>query len=1055
MNRSVQSDREEGNENSPAITRIVRYYLACMGHEDADVSTFAESTHELDYAELTDWAAVQGADLFDNKEAQRLFGDIKSKPDKSLYLGFPCYLKFVQSKKSSWTGFFVEPLFLFPVEMGGHGSQPGIDLDYPTINSGVLRQLTRVTQYELMNELLQLDSDLGLMESDDAPKFADIVRCLEKVRPDWPWVESADLNNLDNDPPLSKITEQGIYNRAVLIAGGRSPFTRGLENELASLAKTPKSKYEQTALGQWIAGEIPRSNESVQSPALVEVLPLNSEQRAAVQSALQKNLTVITGPPGTGKSQVVTNLLINAAWQNKKVLFASKNNKAVDVVEIRLNELGPRPILLRVGANVYQHKLAEYLLSMLSATATEDDQHEFDENMDIHTRLEEKSAQLDNELKQTVSLRNRVDALARKAESARKNLPEETCKSIKREGMDAIRRPARLFLLAIHVATKSKQSFLIRLLWGCVKKSRFENLVKAGDSFASTANQMALTLPSESANDDCMPAWCEFGNVLGMRVNDAELFYEYITTLRELQQARSPEAIAREQADIAANLASNAKSLWKNWLQLQPSKLSQSDRQLLSQYRALLEMVINTPPNSQLDRNVYKRYTNLVPKVSHLLPCWAVTSLSAHRRIQFEPGYYDLVVFDEASQCDIASAMPLLYRAKRAVVIGDSKQLRHISKMQRGQDQRLLGTYGLLDSRANWAYTHNSLFDLAVGLSASEDIVNLRDHHRSHADIIEFSNRFFYGGRLRVATRYDKLKGYDANQPGVRWVHVDGEVHRPGAGGAINRTEALQVTRTLKHLLVEQGYGGSVGVVSPFRAQANLIRQLISEDHQLERCLVGADFLSDTVHKFQGDERDVMIFSPVLAKGITSGALSFLKNNGNLFNVAITRARSALLVVGDLSAAMQSDIDYYQKFAEYVQSLERRQEAERERQVGEDMGADYPQVANPEQVSDWEKILYRALYQAGIVSVVQFQVEKYCLDFAVFDGQRKLNVEVDGERYHRDWTGELCRRDQIRNHRMFELGWDVMRFWVYEVRDDLEGCTARVAEWMKADNVSS
>ncbi|MGR4000893.1 MAG: endonuclease domain-containing protein [Alphaproteobacteria bacterium] len=57
-------------------------------------------------------------------------------------------------------------------------------------------------------------------------------------------------------------------------------------------------------------------------------------------------------------------------------------------------------------------------------------------------------------------------------------------------------------------------------------------------------------------------------------------------------------------------------------------------------------------------------------------------------------------------------------------------------------------------------------------------------------------------------------------------------------------------------------------------------------------------------------------------------------------------------------------------------------------------------------------------------------------------------MEVDGERYHRTWTGELCRRDQIRNRRLIELGWDVMRFWVYEVRDDMPRCINRIQEWL-------
>ena len=93
------------------------------------------------------------------------------------------------------------------------------------------------------------------------------------------------------------------------------------------------------------------------------------------------------------------------------------------------------------------------------------------------------------------------------------------------------------------------------------------------------------------------------------------------------------------------------------------------------------------------------------------------------------------------------------------------------------------------------------------------------------------------------------------------------------------------------------------------------------------------------------------------------------------------------------------------------------------------------------------ELLYRALFAAGLRPIPQYDVEKYILDYALLDGQRRLNVEVDGERYHRSWDGELLRRDQIRNECLMELGWDIMRFWVYQVRDDLAGCVSRVQGW--------
>src|SRR5690606_30681561 len=93
----------------------------------------------------------------------------------------------------------------------------------------------------------------------------------------------------------------------------------------------------------------------------------------------------------------------------------------------------------------------------------------------------------------------------------------------------------------------------------------------------------------------------------------------------------------------------------------------------------------------------------------------------------------------------------------------------------------------------------------------------------------------------------------------------------------------------------------------------------------------------------------------------------------------------------------------------------------------------------------------RAMVAAGLKPIPQYSVEQYDLDFALFEGNRRLAIEVDGERYHRSWTGELCVRDQLRNQRLIELGWDVQRFWVYEVRDELERCVQKLKDWVKRD----
>src|SRR5262249_48810893 len=132
--------------------------------------------------------------------------------------------------------------------------------------------------------------------------------------------------------------------------------------------------------------------------------------------------TVITGPPGTGKSQVVTAILVNAAWRGLKVLFASKNNKAVDVVMERINALSPRPIMLRLGTRALQEQLAQHITAILSARPTEDDRRAY-ESMLVELNLAgEGLDQLALQTSHSIELRNKVDRFERAAEEARKIL---------------------------------------------------------------------------------------------------------------------------------------------------------------------------------------------------------------------------------------------------------------------------------------------------------------------------------------------------------------------------------------------------------------------------------------------------------------------------------------------------------------------------------------------------------------------------------------------------------------------------------------------------------
>jgi hypothetical protein len=988
------------------ISRLCRYYLECLSQDDlGGASVFASSYKELDYFELKSLPMVSGNGVenpFESEEGREFLRRARSNRNrKSFFLGYPVRLRKVHSRTSSWEGYLVEPLLLFSFEEGENKTEgPALSADLPNINFAALKGLAGGVESGLMEEAIQLGEEIGLgTTGENRPDIDDLLYQLRACRPEWDWVEETDPYSVDGSQRLRDIEQTGIFNRAIVLAADKSPYTQGLETELGKLRRLTDEKYQNTVLGAWL-GPATSDAKTVDRQPLLEVVPLNEEQRQAVRQALANPLTVITGPPGTGKSQVETAMLINAAWQGKTVLFASKNNKAVDVVDARVNGLGVRPVLLRLGSNQYQERLAEYLVALLASTSTPSDESRHKEHLSIHERLANECQDVDRAIESLVALRNEVDRIEQHVESHRQLLGDTLFAHVRHMSLEPIEQAVEAIFGAIEHADCEKKPSLLRILWPLICASRYQRLLEEGKAFSATSKEMGLSVPVRAPDRVTFGMWRAYSDKLRTRLSQMKETKAYFEALEQLIRMKPLDVQYNDLGKLTRDIAKNSEALWDTWLRLQPARMSKQERKMLGDYTAQLRMAVAASSRgTKAGAPVLRKLQELFPKITKILSCWAVTSLSARGRVPFIGEFFDLVVIDEASQCDIASALPLLYRSKRAVVIGDPKQLRHISSISEQQDTQLLDKYSLLESHARFGYATMSLFDLANATCGPEDIVALRDHHRSHAQIIEYSNKEYYEGKLRVATKYDRLRIPTPNQPAVRWIDVPGDTIRPANGGAINETEAVAVIREISRL-VEQGYQGTIGVVSPFRAQANRIRELAVANQGLAVKLAEMEFLADTVHKFQGDERDVMFFSPVVSNGISKGAVGFMNKTGNLFNVAITRARAALVVVGDRSAILSGEIEYLSKFSKYISKLTADQSSE-EPDHGKDLGGEYPTVSNPENVSEWERVLYRKMYQEGIRAIPQYSVEKYLLDFAVITGERRLNIEVDGERYHR------------------------------------------------------
>lgn len=915
--------------------------------------------------------------------------------EKDLLIGYP-----VLKNKH-----FLSPLFVIPVTYndGTHGKPEGFSIDDELlINKDIIDKYSTNDKTENIYELRELEAELGFTEGHAAFEvLSEKVSLLRTIRPDWEWLDELNIDNLEKGP-VHIADADGILNRAILFAKEPTPYTVGLSNELVNL-ESWDNLDENSVLWKFIHKQFYK-NPPYQKEIL-EVLPLNDEQEKAVRSALSADVTLIAGPPGTGKTQVVANLIINAAMAGQNVLFTSKNNNAVDVVVKRVNSINKElPLVLRYEKSAKQC-ISDYAQLWEKAKAKSDS---YSDAIEAYKRVYSSYDAKRTQKQQIVDNRNRLDGLEQSVCSIRDKY-QQLIGVLSTNEVNDVKNAYDSFIYGRKSLQEGPDSLLDKLFrkrWEKRNVDDMNSVVLSINSFMEKYHP-GLSVTPQMTERELM----SFDNEFKSLMDDLSLIADYNGLLSQMCDSASLEQLDAAMMTEHVELQAKAKTAWNSWLNQHISVFNTKNRGDLHDYISLLE---------------HNHVDNYTPSLKTMLPVSAITSLSARRRLPFREAVYDLLIIDEASQCDIASMIPLLMRAKRVAVIGDKQQLNHICILSKQTDLSLILSNEI---EPRWSYRGSSIYDLAESMTEAENIIQLRDHHRSFLDIIQFSNQEFYDNTLRIATDYSRLQSPNNGKPilGMQWMDVKGKTIRPENGGAYNLKEAEGVIRILRRLALELEFEGSIGVTTPFHLQAEMITKALERDAELRNHLeLHNKILIDTVHKFQGDERDVIIFSPVVSDGTKSQSLMFLKSTGNLFNVAITRARALLVTVGDKEYCKKCGVSYLEHFAEYS--------------CGEDA---------PVESSEWEHILQNALSDAGIPVTAQYHVDKYYLDLALFYKGKKLDIEVDGAMYHQTWTGELSYNDQLRNQALMREGWDVIRFWVPQVRDQLPWCIAQIKNWME------
>lgn len=268
----------------------------------------------------------------------------------------------------------------------------------------------------------------------------------------------------------------------------------------------------------------------------------------------------------------------------------------------------------------------------------------------------------------------------------------------------------------------------------------------------------------------------------------------------------------------------------------------------------------------------YLKKSENLKKFQRIFPIVGTTCISAHKLGEPKP-YFDMVVMDEASQCNLAVGLIPIIRGENLLLVGDPQQLNPVILLDPKDNAVLRKNYSVTKE---YDYLKNSVYKTFLASDSVSDEILLSCHYRCDKKIIDFNNRKYYNSKLNIMTK---------NKSKEPLVYMEVQDSYP-SGRNTSSAEARAVVE-----FVKKNKDKSIGVITPFVNQKEYIEQTLKE-YGME------DITCGTVHAFQGDEKDVILFSMALTDQSHKGTYQWLKNNKELINVATSRAREQLVILG-------------------------------------------------------------------------------------------------------------------------------------------------------------
>jgi len=415
-----------------------------------------------------------------------------------------------------------------------------------------------------------------------------------------------------------------------------------------------------------------------------------------------------------------------------------------------------------------------------------------------------------------------------------------------------------------------------------------------------------------------------------------------------------------------------------------------------------------------------------------VLPCWVCTVDDVARLFPLEAGLFDYVIIDESSQCPQTALLPLAVRARRAIVVGDRKQLQPASArfLSSKAVQVIAERTGITEHPVAQVFDgQKSLLDVAERYREEFDFLD--EHFRCDPDIIRWSNDRFYDNRLKVLTH----RRNRVFRPALEVRHLkdaDDDTERK-----VNRREADAVVNALEGMVESGDYERmTIGIISPYRKQADLLNELIEERFAgRPNVKETMGLLASTADGFQGDERDVILYSFRYGPSSHPATVHAIEREAERLNVAFTRAkRKAICFVS--SPLHRFPPGLIRSFLEHANQAG----------AGPDGSGRRPDYFD----SAFERKVCMALRDRGLIVTTQEPVAGYFIDLVVEDDKgRVLGVECDGQ-FKFNAFDELRPDDYQRQDVIERAGWTIHRIsgrsWLANPEREIDRVVERLRE---------